>query len=138
MSYVFVYGSLKMGHWNHHLLDYKPQGSTAFFGDVLTKDKYTLTDCGFPYLVDGGKNVEHVVGELYEVVDKKVFEVLDALEGVAYNHYKRKTIEVYDPGSGEVIEAQTYLVCNKDQALNLPLCPVEEGYGESYYEWKGR
>jgi len=71
---VFVYGTLKQGHGNHHLL-----GSARLIGRGLLKGM-GLYDLGyFPCIVPEGTEV--VTGELYGDVSDDVLASLDRLEG---------------------------------------------------------
>lgn len=128
MKNIFVYGSLKRDHWNHRTL----QGS-KFLGNVTTKGKYYLTDCGFPYLIpeealrDAGRGATApVAGEMYQVTSEEVMDSLDALEGVGYGHYKHHTLEVVDQ-EGNTYEVTAYVPCDAGQAARLPACRMEEG-----------
>lgn len=92
-AYVFVYGTLKRGEFNHRLL----RGAT-YMGDA-TVEGYSLTaGRGFPYaipVVDGRAR-----GEAYRV-DSTTMARLDGLEGFPY-HYTRDYIEVSVDGPGPV------------------------------------
>ena len=83
--YVFVYGTLRKGYWNHSLLE-----NSKFLGKAITKEKYSLFADGIPYVVKIPKT--QIIGELYEV-DKETLERLDRLEGHP-DFYKREEIEV--------------------------------------------
>lgn len=77
---VFVYGTLKRGHGNHHLL----KGSRFIGIDFIYG---TLINLGpFPAVIEGKRAVE---GEIYEI-DEATLHRLDLLEGHP-NFYERKT-----------------------------------------------
>jgi gamma-glutamylcyclotransferase (GGCT)/AIG2-like uncharacterized protein YtfP len=79
---VFVYGTLKSGHGNHHYLR-----NATFKGPLTLTLKAKMFCVGFPVLMKSRDKVK-VEGELYEV-DRATFAALDRLEG--QNHmYKRR------------------------------------------------
>ena len=82
---VFVYGSLKFGYGNDHILD-----DSKFVGEFVTDDDYTMYDLGaFPAILKDGDTAIH--GELYNV-NSDVLNSLDALEGVP-TFYHREMVE---------------------------------------------
>jgi gamma-glutamylaminecyclotransferase len=88
---VFVYGTLKRGLPNHHLLS----TATEFLGDAATVNTYRMIDTGgFPVILDDpdGKPVN---GEVY-TVDDATLARLDRLEGIrpeGGGMYERKTTD---------------------------------------------
>lgn len=81
---VFVYGSLKRGHYNHGLLR-----ASSFLGCWRTPARYTLLDLGaFPGIVAGGGTA--ISGEVYGI-DRGTLRALDRLEGHP-DFYRRETI----------------------------------------------
>ena len=88
--YVFVYGTLKRGFANAHLLD-----RATCLGDFRTLTKYPLVIGGqfhSPYLLDMPNRGANVKGEVY-VVDDAILADLDHLENVGVN-YSRKIAKV--------------------------------------------
>lgn len=89
---VFVYGTLKNGHGNHHWLG----DNYVFLGQATTKcDDMALYDLGpFPCVSypPEGEGGTIITGELYEV-DEPTFKMVDMLEGYP-DHYGRKLIRV--------------------------------------------
>ncbi|MCL1594034.1 MAG: gamma-glutamylcyclotransferase [Actinomycetia bacterium] len=90
--YLFVYGTLKRGFVNHHLMP-----PTTFIGDAVTASAIPLVIAGqwfSPVLIDeqgGGVRVE---GELHRI-DADSLEMLDRLEGVGTaTGYDRREIDV--------------------------------------------
>lgn len=83
-SRVFVYGTLRKGEVNHHLLD-----GARFCGDHVTQPHYKMLHLGaYPGVVSKGRT--RISGEVYQV-DARHMAMLDRLEG--YPHaYKRKLI----------------------------------------------
>jgi len=87
---VFVYGSLKKGFDNHHLLS----KSAKRLGKAITIGKFGMFEDSFgnyPYLVSAPKMRIH--GELYVIERKELLEKLDQFEG-APEYYERKKILV--------------------------------------------
>lgn len=131
----FVYGSLKAGHWNNSVL-----GGSKLVGEAITKANFLLTNVGFPYMVPEGAHTGDlsaptlpVAGEVYEVCCEDTEARLDALEGVRYNHYERRTILVNC--EGEDIEVETYVPCDKEEAATQRVCNIVEMDGEEVYQW---
>jgi gamma-glutamylaminecyclotransferase len=81
---LFVYGTLKRGHCNHHWLE-----GQQHVGDAVSAPIYRMHDLGgFPGLVlatDGGGIGIH--GEVWEV-DRDCVRRLDVLEGVDAGEYE--------------------------------------------------
>jgi len=82
---VFVYGSLKVGFYNHSVM--KAAGGTFVECAVTDEAIYSMADMGaYPAVIEGGKH--YILGEVYDVVD---ISVLDGLEGHPFL-YERKQI----------------------------------------------
>ena len=78
---VFVYGTLKWGFGNHHLLE-----KAKFMGEYTTDKKYDMINLGaYPAVICGGKTA--IKGELY-LIDEEIEKRLDWLEGFP-DHYKK-------------------------------------------------
>ena len=84
---VFVYGTLRKGHCNHHLLKdsccYGVGSSEACFAMYLKN--------GYPYVTSSEYRYP-IVGELYSV-DDDILAALDKFEGHP-RHYERREIPV--------------------------------------------
>jgi len=101
---VFVYGTLRRGQRNHHLL-----ASSKFVGETATLRPFWMITTGpFPVLLDQvpddfGVPALAVFGEIYHVDDATMVE-LDRLEraGIAYD---RKVTEVFEGGH----KVETYI-----------------------------
>jgi gamma-glutamylaminecyclotransferase len=98
---VFVYGSLKRGHWNHPLLrDYHAE----FKGETVTEQRYHMLSGRielsgrFPVVLDDdpAPSARPVTGEIYHVSDE-CLERLDRLERVPES-YERKVADVTEKG----------------------------------------
>jgi gamma-glutamylcyclotransferase (GGCT)/AIG2-like uncharacterized protein YtfP len=71
---LFVYGTLKAGYPNHHLLK-----TATFVADYSTEREYTMHNLGsYPAIVPSGNT--RIIGELY-LVDGETLVNIDALEG---------------------------------------------------------
>lgn len=88
MTRVFVYGTLKRGIHNHHLL-----ADAQYVGQAYTIDTFRMHDVGFPVIrFSDHPDAKSVFGEVYDVNDR-CLRSLDRLEneGVMYD---RKQINV--------------------------------------------
>ncbi|WP_052402759.1 gamma-glutamylcyclotransferase family protein [Methanococcoides methylutens] len=75
MSLLFVYGTLKTGYRNHHLL-----GDSVLVSEVCTKARFRMLDMqDFPGVVMGDP-LSRICGELF-VVDDETLDSIDDLEG---------------------------------------------------------
>ncbi len=97
---VFVYGSLKEGHWNHTVLG----GAKKLSDAISTDEHYRMRYCGYPVLYEDGRN--RVKGELY-LVDDTTMERLDRLEGHP-TFYKREVRGFILP-NGDLVSASIYI-----------------------------
>ena len=87
---LFIYGSLKKGFDNHHLLG---QYSKRL-GKAITVGKFGMFEDSFgnyPYLVSAPYTRVH--GELYEIHRKELLEKIDQFEGYP-DYYNRRKILV--------------------------------------------
>lgn len=84
--FVFVYGTLKRGHRNHHLLkDSKFECQAEIKG-------FELYDLGpYPAVIESGDLEDRVKGEIFEI-DESALARLDELEeeGTLYKRIKTK------------------------------------------------
>lgn len=135
---IFVYGSLRRGGWNHHIL-----AGAAFGGAAQTVEAYSLRVDGLP-MVHDAPPVSRIHGELYAVDDEGLMR-LDALEGHPHL-YERRQVDVHrqgdepgrawlyfcrqdDPG-GELLEHGDYMKWLADTGGHR-VHPQEEGAGPS-------
>ncbi|MBN2896785.1 MAG: gamma-glutamylcyclotransferase [Campylobacterales bacterium] len=87
---IFIYGSLKKGFDNHHLLERYAKR----LGKAKTVGKFAMFEDSFgnyPYIVP--KKVHHIEGELYQITRQELLHQLDEFEG-APEFYQRKKILV--------------------------------------------
>ena len=112
--YLFVYGTLKSGFHNHHLLE-----DTEFVCDATTKHKYPMVNVEeyFPYLIDAKGDGHQIEGEVYKI-DAQILAMLDILEGYP-ELYTRHKIAV--KSLGIELQAITYFVNEKIDYTNLEL-----------------
>lgn len=74
---LFIYGTLKRGHCNNHLL-----AGQQFLGEACTSPHYRLYDSGpYPCLVEDRQCGRSVRGEIWRV-DEITLAHLDEFEGV--------------------------------------------------------
>ncbi len=114
---LFVYGTLKCGCCNHHIL--KPMIKEIISFSVITIEKYPMYrgDSYFPFLVDQPGIGDYIKGHLFDV-DDNYLERLDRFEGVP-NLYKRKVIQVT---KNEIVyEATVYIKAKKTKLENKKL-----------------
>jgi gamma-glutamylcyclotransferase (GGCT)/AIG2-like uncharacterized protein YtfP len=109
MIRLAVYGTLKRGRGNNRLLS-----GSEFVGAGKTKDKYLMTDCGFPQVyekeytpTDCEGYLTNVTVEIFDVPDSQIARV-DQLEGHP-NWYCRKPIQVI-LNNGEEVTAEIYFM----------------------------
>lgn len=95
MIRVFVYGTLKRGQPNHHLIENVENGKALFIGEGKTVVKYPLiiaSRCNIPFLLPVEGTGEIIHGEMFDV-DEPMLKRLDALEGHPA-WYKREEIPI--------------------------------------------
>jgi len=111
---LFVYGSLKSGYENAHLL-----ARASYLGAARTAPGYRLVRYrdGYPGLVAVGGATESVAGELY-AVDEGLLAELDVFEDCP-TLYQRVVIQLGDGRS-----AEAYVVSPESESS----WPVLEGY----------
>ena len=85
---VFVYGTLKKGFGNHHLL-----AGCEYLGPCTLGDNYAMVSLGwFPGVVSNDNVVGTIQGEVYRIPEEVLFS-LDILEGHP-DFYKRERVPV--------------------------------------------
>ena len=102
MTRLFVYGTLKRGCKNHHLL-----AGQTYVGEARTAPGYRLHDLGdFPGMVPDAADSGGVTGEVWSVTAAALAR-LDAFEGVPEGLYRRDRVALIGPFNDT--EAHTYL-----------------------------
>jgi len=107
---VFVYGTLKAGEPNHHVMTDEDTGRSQFVGTGATITKYPLvigSRYNIPFLLSNAGTGHNVHGEVYCVDDEKL-KALDILE--AYPRFYNRQQEEILMSTGERIVAWTYLL----------------------------
>lgn len=101
MVRIFVYGSLREGHYNY---DAYLKGKSQFISYGYVKgDLYTIEGVTYPALIEGEGTV---IGEIYEVnveVAKAIDELESYVEGDPSNEYNRILCDIMDE-QGKVID----------------------------------
>lgn len=113
LQHVFVYGTLRKGEKNDHLL----KDAVLLNQDAWTYGKLFTTDNYYPVLV--ASNTSKVSGEIYEVTQQQMI-LLDKLEGYIglhhddnlYNRFKRS---VYT--TSEEIDAWVYFIHPRNEMM---------------------
>jgi gamma-glutamylcyclotransferase (GGCT)/AIG2-like uncharacterized protein YtfP len=104
---VFVYGTLKSGFRNHHLLE-----GCAFFGAATTVSTYRMIETGFPVIMPDLEG-RPLAGEIY-IVDDDVLARLDQLEREG-SSYDRKLIDVNLPlAGGERLPTRAFIYIGRE------------------------
>lgn len=119
---VFVYGTLKSGRSNHHLLE-----TGKFLGDGYTARELVMYHSGFPMVCEGNDLSGKITGEVYTVDDATLLR-LDRLEGHP-NFFCRKLEVIHFDKLGEDpshVQAWMYKVPNvpKHHSRYIP----DDGY----------
>jgi gamma-glutamylcyclotransferase (GGCT)/AIG2-like uncharacterized protein YtfP len=107
MKTIFVYGTLKKDKSKNF---YIVRDGGIFLGKASTKPKYRLLKHWldyFPSMIEDEENGVSVEGELWSVSDETL-KILDSIEGVTHNLFKRVPIEL---SNGDKVEG--YLAVNK-------------------------
>ena len=82
---VFVYGTLRSGHSNHHLLK-----DAYSYGTGVTVEKFAMyLVSGYPYVTSTEPRYQ-ITGELYDIYDSTL-EKLDQIEGHPRHHVRKIT-----------------------------------------------
>lgn len=113
---IFVYGSLKSGHYNNRIIE-----NEEFVSEATTKPLYRLWNLGsYPGLTIDTETGKAIKGELWRVSPEAMVR-LDRLEGVP-TLYRREYIKI----EGVKEEVQGYIF-NRDVTSYKECSPVWEG-----------
>lgn len=121
---MFVYGSLKRGFHNHHIL-----ALAAFMGDGTTLRRFDLWSLGaFPAATQPGQF--RITGEVYRV-GRDTLSELDLLEGEGVL-YKRMPTDVRVAGVG-LLRAWIYVLLSGEPGMRL-ITPLSCGTAKAWTE----
>lgn len=126
---VFVYGSLKRGCGNHHVL-----GSSVKVADAVTLGRYSMRSGGFPVVLKSNPN-GRVTGEVYRV-GEEILERLDRLEGNGA-FYLREMVDL-ELADGSFASAWMYVGMDQSGAVwgkFFPVAPVADRLTWVLPEW---
>ncbi|KAJ3683764.1 hypothetical protein LUZ60_013991 [Juncus effusus] len=129
---LFVYGTLKLGFPNHHLLsDLFLSGDAAPLSSATTVLPYPLLLGPFsvPFLLPlpSVPNSHLISGELISV-SPHALSILDSFEGVSIGNYERDRVSVRGE-NGEEIQAEAYFA-NRSYAAEMWRRKGEKGVAE--------
>lgn len=102
LTLLFVYGTLKRGQINHHLL-----ASEKFVATARTRPGFRLYELdGYPGLVPDREDHDGVIGEIW-AVGPNALTALDAFEGLPEGLYRREPLPLISPH--EKLRAEAYV-----------------------------
>lgn len=109
---IFVYGTLKRGCSNHHVL-----GAQQFLGEARTIPGYRLHHLGeYPGMIAAPDDTAGVAGEVWSV-DTATLARLDAFEGTAEGLYRRERIELLPPFTPQTVDTYLYAQSVKNRPV---------------------
>ncbi|XP_075056064.1 gamma-glutamylaminecyclotransferase isoform X2 [Mixophyes fleayi] len=155
MHNVFVYGTLKKGQPNYHIMTDPKLGKAVFKGTGQTLDQYPLVIAqkgNIPFLLNVPGIGHHIAGEIY-LVDDQMLQFLDGFESCP-DMYQRtvKRIEIVKwkdrrdspekRTAGNTIECFVYSTTTyQPEWLSLPYLQSYDSYGthdQSYISHQDR
>lgn len=107
--YLFVYGSLKKGFENDHILE-----KAKYISKATTVRKFAMYEANggeYPYLLKE-KPLFNIEGELYKIARKDLLNKIDVFEG-SPDYYTRESIEIKSRSFNTNKKAFTYFYINK-------------------------
>ncbi len=129
---VFVYGTLKSGFRNHHLLE-----GCEFFGAAATVPTYKMIENGFPVIMPDPEG-KPLAGEIYSVDDETLAR-LDQLEREG-NSYDRTLIDVtLSLAGGERLPTKAFIYVGREDRFGKAFArgPLYETVNErGVLDWK--
>ena len=106
---LFVYGTLKKGYGNHHVIN-----KAKFLGTFISVDKFDMSGYGFPEIYPN-KHGKQIMGEIYDLCDQD-FVFTDSLEGNG-SFYRR---EIRDfTNNKETIKAWIYIILSPGSPIEV-------------------
>lgn len=129
-EFIFVYGTLRKQRLvnMHHLM----ANHCKFFSNGVMQGKLYEV-CGYPGAIESSNSGDHVMGELYRLLDhKRVLTMLDDYEECSARHpmpheYRRKQLSIQF-SDGDAVMAWVYLYCYDVSELKQ----IESG---NYLDW---
>ncbi|XP_003737005.1 putative gamma-glutamylcyclotransferase CG2811 isoform X2 [Galendromus occidentalis] len=123
MHRIFVYGTLKSGEPNAHLMVDSTLGKATFVGKAETVRKFPLliaSRFNVPYLLYKPGTGHRIIGEVYDV-DDKLLQFLDEFENHP-NYYLRQQEDVEFELDKRIEKAWVYMMMNfRDELLQKSL-----------------
>ena len=92
IMFVFVYGTLKNGCCNHHILTPFIKTRVSFKASTVEKYPMYKGESYFPFLENQPGIGNHIIGHIFEIDDDNMHR-LDRFEGVPHL-YKREMIKI--------------------------------------------
>ena len=122
---IFVYGTLKRGMSNHHVLEAL---AATYISSDITIEKYPMFDLGhgYPYLQDTKGIGNRIEGEIYEL-DSSNLRTIDEFECSPTLYHRGKVTVMLDR---EPVEVSAYFKTKElttEQLFNIPLFNSWEG-----------
>lgn len=121
--YLFVYGSLKKGFQNEHILD-----KAKYISKAITVRKFSMYEARggeYPYLLKD-KPSNPIKGELYKIPRKDLLKKIDLFEG-SPDYYTRESIVVKSRSFKTNKRAFTYFYIDKnDHKKKQPIIEWKE------------
>lgn len=110
---IFVYGTLKKGHHNHHVM-----GQSELLGEVQITGFKMYSLGGYPALTRGE---DTITGEVYEVTDENTLKNIYRLEG--YSGVRDSSSNWYDTTdvSTKWGKAELFYMKNENTYSNRPV-----------------
>lgn len=119
---VFVYGTLKKGFSNHPALG----ASSKMIAKARVEGfaMYKSDTSQYPVAIISMEHDNKIFGEVYEV-DNGTLNLLDDIEGVDRQIFRRITVPVTEEKTGKEYEAYMYIVINPTTFAEI-LLPAKE------------
>ncbi|XP_020894240.1 putative gamma-glutamylcyclotransferase CG2811 [Exaiptasia diaphana] len=117
---IFVYGTLKRGFPNHHLIETPPSGKVTYIGCGQTLESYPMvtgTDADIPFLLPFPGKGSKIKGEVYEVDQDALIHLDDLEEHPTW--YKRMACAVMLDSSQELSCEAYFLINSKPELMQL-------------------
>ena len=123
---IFVYGTLKRGHYNHRLMD---MVGAEFIGEAESVEPYLLMVERIPYAIrpsalpEGSPEGTPIKGEVYEVEDNYV-QYIDSLE--SHPQWYRRERANFKLSDGSIVNAWIYLAPDSEYRPHEQTGPITD------------